>query len=233
MKEQTFDHFRGLFADFYGAVKEWHGNAPHPNGAHSLEHDVTVSMLVVRIGPDDRTIEKAWCASLIHSVDRQFGRYSNQEEKEVIQQATIQKMGHLLAYLPADYFSQEEVEEIFQAALRHSEMNQDDQSLVQRVLMDADRLANLMMSLPMRAAAHQYKQPVLELQYLDRVNPASTYADPLSAIDDVRWCIHDYLPQMRLPLAVALAQVCAQRLEGYLALVKADYDDLGITGIVL
>lgn len=166
---RTFDQYRKLFPDFYAAVKTGHENAPVKNGAHGLDHDVTVAMLAVRIAPNKRTADKVFCAALLHSTDRQFGRWSTPGQKRDIDNAVVVTMRCHLKYLPENFFSDDEVEEIFQAALRHAELNQYDQSMTQQVLMDADRLANLQMAVVLRAAAHQHHRPALELQWLGSV----------------------------------------------------------------
>jgi HD superfamily phosphodiesterase len=230
---RTFAEYRIFFAPFYEAVRDGHEAAHVKNGAHGLDHDVTVAMLAVQIAPDERTADKAWCAAMLHSIDRQFGRWSTPEEKAAIDRQFAETMRTYLKELPEAFFSQEEVEEIFEAARRHSELNQQDQSLTQMVLMDADRLANLQMAVVLRAAAHQHHRPALELQYLGSVNPKSTYREPLSALDDLWWNLHEYLPQMRIPQAVALSKAYALRIRQFMDAVKSDYDDLGLTGVEL
>jgi hypothetical protein len=228
-----FSFYRDRFHGLYTSVKAGHANAPVKNGAHGLDHDVTVAMLAVRIAPDERTADKAFCAALLHSTDRQFGRWSTHEEKEQIARATADAMVQHLEKLPDEFFSDEEDAEIFQAAFRHAELNQDDQSTTQHVLMDADRLANLQMAVILRAAQHQHHRPALELKWLGSVNPASTYREPCSAMDDLWWNLHEYLPQMRMPKAIELAGVYASRIRAYMDAVKADYDELGLTGVSL
>lgn len=230
---RSFNEYRANFSAFYQAVKKAHQEAPIKNGAHGLDHDVTVAMLGVSIASDQRTADMVWIAAMLHSIDRQFGRWNSQAEKAAIDSKIDDLRNSLVRLLPEDYFKPSELILICEAAKRHSEMNQDDQSLIQIVLMDADRLANLMMSVVIRAAQHQAHRPALELQYLDGMNPDSTYNEPMSALDDLRWCVKDYLPQMRIPAAKQLAETYAKRLEAFMVEIRDDYMDLGLAGVVL
>ena len=221
----TFEMLREKFKDIYEAVKEWHNTAPCQHRGHGFDHDVTVAMLAVQIAPNDHVAEMAFVAGLLHSTDRTMEQGNTFKVTE--------KVLNFLSHLPRNCFTTAETVDILISVIRHSEMNQDDQSLVQQVLQDADRLANLQMTVVMRAAQHQAHMPVIELEYLETVNPNSTYHVPMSALDDLKLCIRDYIPQLRLPKAIALGERYKLRLEAYISEIIIDYEELGLKGVVL
>lgn len=194
-------------------------------GGHGLDHDVTVAQIATRIAPDPRTAEKAWCAAMLHSVDRMFERGNT---KLIEEQTRV-----LLKFLLDGHFTIEEIEEICQAALRHAELNRDDQSITQQVLMDADRLANLMLSVVIRAGQLMPGIPSLEFEYLNERNPATTYHDPKSVLDDLRNNLAEYPCKLRTPAAVALSAKYTKQLEAYIASIVESYGELGLTGMSL
>ena len=223
--KQLFETYRNRFAALYQAVLEGHKNAERPHRGHGLDHDVTVAQLAATIAPDERTGEKAWVAALLHSTDRTVEKGNTTKVESFI--------GVYLKELPEGYFSNTEVEEIFVAVMRHTELNQGDQSLTQQVLMDADRLANLQAAVIIRAGQFQPTIPALELQYLDSINPQSTYHEPKSVIDDLRANIREYIPKLRLPQAISLGTKLGSRLQAYIDMVQDDYRSIGLDGVIL
>lgn len=223
---KTFAEFRETFVGFYGAVKEFHKTAPRPHRGHGLDHDVTVAQLAVQIAPDERTGEKTWCAGMLHSVDRMVERGNIALVEQSIRD--------ILTYLPNDYFNSDETEEICQAALRHDELNQDDQFVVQQVLMDADRLANLMPAVVVRAGQFLPEIPAFEFEYLDgKRNPAGDYYHPRSVIDSLRNNIEEYMPRLRILGAKELAEIYVMELTEFIVSLEASYKKLGLAGISL
>jgi hypothetical protein len=220
---KTFDAYRLLFTVFYQAVRDLHTESPRKHRGHGLDHDVTVAQLSVIIAPDDaHTADKAWVASLVHSVDR------------LVAGMTVSSaIRALLSHLPADYFTSYEMEEIFLAALHHNEKNKEGQSLTQQVLMDADRLANLQPTVIIRAGQFQPDIPPFELAYLSGNNPASTYHEPQSIIDDLRTMISEYIPQLRMPNARVLGEEYVRALNAYMASVRDVYQRLGLENAIL
>ncbi len=191
----TFEEYRKRFRGLYDAVKQLHESSSHPHQGHGLDHDVTVAMFGVRISPDARTAEKAFCVGMMHSTDR------------IVEQTEIPRtLITCLDHLPAHYFTPGELDEIYNAAFEH-EVPQDDDSLVKQVLMDADRLANIMLSGALRAAQWLNGKPVVEFEYLAGArNPATTWDAPCSALDGVR-VVYQMLHPMRTPKGIELAKV--------------------------
>jgi hypothetical protein len=202
----TFQQFREMFPDFWAYTLSLHRNPPHASvchPGHTEIHDASVIALCGKIAPDNRTALKAQVAAALHTFD-------HLEKKELVK-ALMEKA---LLLVPKGFFTQKELDEILTAALRHKELNKDDgsQSLTQQVLMDADRLANLMLVTYLNLARCPTNRPTLELEHLRKNNPATTYRDPKSVLDEAR-THYAYLPMFRMEKAKLLASEYAAEFE--------------------
>lgn len=223
---KTFEEYQKLFGNFYNAVKIFHKKSEGPHRGHGLDHDVTVAQIASYIAPDSWTAKKSWCSGMLHSIDHMVERGNT----ALVEQRTRD----LLRYLPDDVFKTGDLEEICQAAVRHSELNRDDQSVVQQVLMDADRLANLMPAVVIRAGQFLSGIPAFEFEYLEGIrNPVSNYRHPQSVLDNLRTLAIEYVPQFRIPKAKDLADIYATELEEFILSVETSYKKLGLVGISL
>lgn len=215
----SFDSYRiDLFPDMYAAVKRLHTTSASRNRGHGLDHDVTVAMLTQTLIEPGRMAEKAWIVGMLHSVDRLVGH-----------EEAAQVTGMLLRALPAGYFSDDEIAEMHAAAMRHGEKNLPGQSLLQQVLMDADRLANLMLLALVRIGQFNPDIPVVEFEYIDRENPLSTYQSPRNTLDAIRHCL-EWKSWFRLPEAQRRGALLCEVLERYLSLIESPYIELGLAG---
>ncbi len=217
----TFESQRTLFTDFYNEVRRKYLSAINAgNRGHGFDHDAMVSSIALRIAPSLRLGQKSWCAGMLHSFDRM---YKKEEIKDLMNDCT----GHLSLF-----FSPKEREEIVEAAYRHDELNQDDQSETQIVLMDADRLANMQLSVTIRAGQFRPEIPAIDLKYLDGyIDPLSNYDNPRSVLDNLRLIIIRFVPNLRTQKAKEIGSVYAIRLEEYIKSIEQDYKDMGISGI--
>ncbi len=223
----TFEDYKRKFFGLYNEAKRLHNESPYRHTGHGVDHNVTVGMLAVLIAPNHRTGEKAFCAALLHSLDR----ISDQKESQTPKERFYGLATLCLGKLPNSLFTFGEQYEIMEAAIRHAELNQYDQSLTQQVLMDADRLANLMPAVVMRAGQFRHNIAALEFWCLDgKCNHLSTYANPQSVVDALRLNISEYIPQLRLPKAIELAQRYVRLLEQYLSWVEESNDEIGLKG---
>ncbi len=220
----SFSTLKETFQKFYVSVKLGHQDTDKRHRGHGFDHDAVVATLVLAIAPNERTATKAWCAALLHSTDRLTGGDAEQ---------TREIMNSHSKHLPDNFFTEEEVSEIITAALRHDELNQSDQSLTQQVLMDADRLANLMLAVVIRAGQFRPNIPALEFDHLSRPNPQSTYKTPHSVLDNIRSLSDSFLPQLRIDKAKELGQAYAEELEHFVEKTESQYKDLGLEGISL
>jgi hypothetical protein len=138
-----------------------------------------------------------------------------------------------LSKLPVEHFTINEIDEMRQAALRHGEKNGPNQSLTQQVLQDADRLAILMVAILFQIGQGYQKLPVLQLEFLSENNPASTYDEPCSCIDDLRNCISEFVPQFRLPNAIEMVQEKVSRLNHIIGLIQLEHMEIGLDNLSL
>ena len=129
-------------------------------------------------------------------------------------------------------FSQDDIHEIVEAAYRHSERNQTDQSETQITLMDADRLANMQSAVIIRGGQFRPTLPALDFNYLEgAANPLSTYERPMTVLDNLRFIIYNFPPQLRLPEAKRLGVIYTDRLSSYIKSVEDDHKELGLKNI--
>ncbi|MBP6948856.1 MAG: hypothetical protein KBC41_02055 [Candidatus Pacebacteria bacterium] len=223
MRTKTFEDFKKLFPEFYNSVKNLHNSTSHIDyGGHKIDHDITVSMLAVKIIKDKKVAKKAWCAAMLHSVDRMV-------PKEKIK-ATMETISKSLNH----FFNDVEIKEIIEAAFRHSERNQHNQSETQQVLMDADRLANMQYAVIIRGGQHRPNLPVFEFEYLSgKCNPLSNYESPKSILDNLRIIITSYTEQLRIPKAKRLGDVYGKKLQKFITSIEKDYEYLGLKNSVI
>ncbi len=187
------------------------------HGGHGLDHDITVAALVTKIAESHSVSEKAWCSAMLHSVDR------------LVPEDQLKKVTISLAERLSDFFVAEEIAEIVETAMRHSELNQDNQSDTQITLMDADRLANMQMAVIIRGDQFRPTIPALEFSYLrGQKNPLSSYDEPRSVLDNIRFIISNYVPQLRLHQAKKLERVYEKRLTTYISAVEEDHQELDL-----
>lgn len=220
----SFLEFREKYPDFYGAVKSLRENPPSPGpcyNGHRFEHDAIVAAQVFRIASDDRTAEKAAVAAMLHSFDHCVRR---EHVREAMVDAALR--------LPEGAFTTDELDEIVFAALHHKELNADNQSLTQQVLMDADRLANMMAVLWINLGKCVPDIPTVDLEHIVELDPETTYREPKNNLDNMKthfW----YLPMFRLPKAIEISKVYAARMEAFLLAVETEFKELGLVGVKL
>ncbi|KKU82065.1 MAG: hypothetical protein UY07_C0004G0010 [Parcubacteria group bacterium GW2011_GWA1_47_8] len=168
---------------------------------------------------------------MLHSMDRMAKK--NEDKVEFMKNVGVIILAHLDS-LPIGYFDSEEIIEIWNSAWRHGELNQNDQSITQQVLMDADRLANLMPAVIIRAGQFLPNIPTFEFEYLaGKRNPETTYDKPRSVLDNLRNLIAEYIPKLRTPKAKELAVEYVRTLEGFISALEESNKQLGLDDISL
>jgi hypothetical protein len=211
------DQYQPRFPALYEHIKRLHAESTTGEYGHGLDHDVLVAEFAAYICPDPAYTDMVWVSGILHSLDRVVG-----------DEAAPQAIRDALEIVRTD-FTEEQRAEILEAVLRHSELNRDDQSFTQIVLMDADRLANLQMATPIRAGQFRPSIPPLETEYLDTMNPASTYREPKSILDDLRHVLQ-WVDWLRTPRGKELGQEAGKDIRLYLELVTKSYKLLGLSG---
>jgi hypothetical protein len=223
---KSFETYRNQFSDFYAAVKEIHDKAERPHRGHGLDHDVTVAQMTQLLVEPGHFAEMAWCAAMLHSVDRTLLRDKRQFARaEHIIRVTLEKLPHK-HFTPGEQFL------IFEAAVRHGEKNQDDQSSLQQILMDADRLTNLQMLVIIRSGQFCADIPAVELEYIGMFNPKTQYDSPMNALDDLRHCL-EWRDWFRVPKAKEMGNQLCDELARYIARCEETYHVLGLAGVKL
>lgn len=213
----AMEKYRPRFPVLYAHIKRTHAASTTGEYGHGLDHDVLVAEFAVHICPDRAYADMVWVAGILHSLDRVVG-------DEAVSQAI-----HDALEIVREHFTDEQRLEIYEAVMRHSELNKDDQSFTQVVLMDADRLANLQMAIPIRAGQFRPSVPPLEMEYLDTMNPASTYRSPKSILDDMRHGLQ-WVAWLRTPRAQELGSEAEKDIKAYLELIAKPYRLLGLAG---
>ena len=161
-----------------------------------------------------------WIASDLHSLDRMFPK-----------EDFVKNLWKYLNYVMGD-FTITEINEIFVAARDHGGKNSDEDSELTVLLKDADRLANIMLGIVIRSGQFTPNIPAMELEYLKTPNPASTYREPTSVIEDLRGCfeLEDWI---RTPKAKEIAAPLFAELRHYTNTLASQYEALGLAGVVL
>lgn len=192
-----------------------------------------VAQYCILIAPDKRSGDLAWIAALLHSFDHLFAEGADpfippeEQEKEV----ALERMMQMYLSLLPESVSDDEQRLIVDASLTHKSANSADDSDVKITLQDADRLANIGALVIVRGAQYHPSIPAAELDYLDRPNPASTYRDPQSVMDNIRDCLDwEDNPKfgLRLPEAKRTGAKHFAYLRAYFQQIKLQFEEVGL-----
>ena len=231
-KMKPFEMYRERFRAVYDAVALRHRESSRAHRGHGLDHDVTVATHALLIAANPRAAEKAFVASMLHSMDHLVGESIHQggDHKKV-----GEAIRECLSHLPANYFNPAEIEEIFDADMRHEELLPSGQSSeTLELLQDADRLTNLMPSWIIRAGQFQPHLPAIEFEHLDGTpNPQTTYSSPRSVLDDLRITLASYRDKFHTERAKEIGRKYIEMVENYISSVERTYEELGLSNVRL
>ena len=219
---ESFDSYRKKFAALYDAVKNMHETSPHQHRGHGLDHDVAVAQMAALIAPTPRIADSGWVAALIHSTDRlvEANEYAIQLRK-------------YLDLLPANFFSDKEIEDVYLAVFEHDEKSPTHRCPTQEVLQDADKLINMQATVFIRAGQFRFDIPTVELAHLEKINPASTYHAPKSVMDGLKIMTSEYPELIYTQKGKELASRYVERLRDYEQQILEDYRLLNLIGVIL
>lgn len=144
---------------------------------HGLDHDLLVMGYTLRIAPTKELAELAWIAASLHSLDRHFGEQA---------ESNISKLLEVTSLDP------EKKQTILTAVMRHDKKNDEDDSVVQILLQDADRLANINPSVLIRSGQFRPGIPALEINekaLSPAPVPGESYQNPPSCLRDISKCL--------------------------------------------
>ncbi len=226
-----FNEYRTRFLPLYEGVKRLHETGPGHQG-HGLDHDAAVAMMgtiIARRVAGGHLANMAFCAGMLHSLDH-------------LVQNVPEELIRLLD-LTADIFTNEERDDIQRAVLRHAEFKDKDlatRSVVQRVLMDADKLVNMDPIVIVRAGQFFPNTPAIELDHMNPpsgqtyANTASTYQDPRSVLDNLRGSLEWTEPGwMHFPVSQQMAVERANFIRSFISNAEDAFEPLGLVGVIL
>ncbi len=189
------------------------------NHGHGLDHDVTVAQFAALVAPTERLGEKGWVAGMLHSSDRIVGKEKFGDQTK-----------EFLGLLPKDYFSRIEIDQIYEAVIRHGEKFTIADNETHAVLQDADKLGNLGMSVFIRGGQFRPNIPAFDFLYLEKNNPGSTYHEPQSVLDAVRITISEYRDTFNFAKSREIAHIYIKDLEMCVQKIKENAEEIGLAG---
>ena len=204
-----------IYSQTAGLVKQAHLDAKL-FGHHDWVHVFRVGQLAMEIYNHEwknaGLASYAGVAGLCHSADRVL-----QAKKESSEEADIRRLLEQWITL-----TNPQGEDIINAILRHSNVNDDADSRFQIALMDADRCVNMSLDLVIRSGQHFPNLPPVDYVHWTK-NPNATYRDPKSVLYDIN-CALDWIdPQSavccRTELGKKIASERALNLRSYIDLM--------------
>lgn len=217
--EALFTMFPALFA----AVKKSHKEVGMLFGSgHDFHHTCAVANYALLVAPDERTAQLAAIAGLCHNADRILEKQRGLRTDLI----PAREIEGLISYWLLDLMNGTDWAFIIDAVLKHSQPNDDRDSLVATTLKDADRLANADAFWLPRAGRFRPNIPVVHPDDITG-SASSDFRNPRSILDD---CVHvlewfdddDRLVCLRLPKAKDLGAPLARRLREWRNEVLAD-----------
>lgn len=221
---ELFEKFRDKHREFYNEVKRLHDSYPNQRG-HDMYHNIHVALFGLKIA-DQAIQELVWLSAIPHSLDRIAG--DNNFE------TNIRNCLKLVKGLNVS-----DIETVFDAVMNHGKLNEDSDSPVLVALKDADRLANMFLTLVIRVGQHRPNIPACEMKYLRKSNPAcptsdlASHSKPQSSLDDLRYCSTNWPKMMRTPKGKVLIGPLAAEITTFLDKVASQYEWLGMDQIDL
>ena len=173
--------------------------------SHNFLHALMVAQYAKIIANDENTGIAAWVAGIIHNTDRLFS-----------EQKVLERLKYYLETPDSSclYFRlhDSDQEDIIEAVLNHSNLNDPNDSPVTITLKDADRLANIGANMPVRSGQHYHNLPDYDPRYVKNSDPEATYRNPKTCLHDIK-CALEWKSMLRLPKAKKLAKPWFKQLQ--------------------
>lgn len=224
--EKSFDTYRKEFSTFYHHLEK---EGVTSNKGHGFEHDITVASIAVLIAEDEVTQRLAWVAAMLHSLDHKLVVEGEDKNASYFYSKVQGEICKKLALLPTGIFQKEDLVIIEDAVLHHGERSPNNRSQTLHVLQEADMLANMSLDVAMRGGQYRPNIPAIELDYIESINPLSSYSNPQSVFDAIQITITEYVPKITLKKAIVLAEQRKNDLELYVEKVRKAYRDVGLS----
>lgn len=209
---------------------------------HDADHDLEVGQLAYMVAwpKDQNDAVLAGVAGLMHSTDRILEAKLNLE-KRTISEAPEEEVSASVRWMLTNFTDirdKERMDRIVEAVINHgSKPNQSEDDLITIAVADADRLANMGATLPIRSGQHNHNVRLLnpetiEVDPTDR-SPREKYNNPDSVLWDIQNCANWYLDgnnpySLRLDKSLELGRIRAERLVGMIQAIK---DERALVGL--
>ncbi len=208
---------------------------------HDMDHDLEVGQLawLILAETDAEAAVLAGVAGLLHSTDRILERKLSLSQEtistvpeEVVREVLCEMLHQYVCIDAADR------DRVIGAVIHHgSKPNREGDDLVTIALADADRLANMGATLPIRSGQHHSSVRILnpvtiQVDYSER-HPREKYNHPDSVLYDIQNAIDWYrkpegLYALRLPKALEIGKIRAKRLETLIEDILAERALVGL-----
>ena len=223
-------------------VRNMHESTGLVASGHDADHDFEVGQLALMVAwpENQQSAVLAGVGGLLHSIDRildvSFGL--KQETVSVAAVESVSASVRSLLVLCTDVTDQESIDRIVRAVVYHgSKPNQSDDDMIMIAVADADRLANMGATLPIRSGQHNHNVRLLnhltiEVDPSNR-SPREKYNNPDSVLWDIQNCIDWYRKPdgpyaLRLPMSLEIGKIRAERLEQCIQDIKNDRVFIGL-----
>ncbi len=229
------------FPELTRAVAQAHKEVGLVASGHDMDHDLEVAelALVVAWDHDESAAVLAGVAGLLHSMDRILERRLSLSQEtistvpeEVVREVLCEMLHQYVCIDAADR------DRVIGAVIHHgSKPNREGDDLVTIALADADRLANMGATLPIRSGQHHSRVRILnpvtiQVDYSER-HPREKYNHPDSVLWDIQNAVNWYrqsdgLYALRLPKALEIGKIRAERLERLIEDILAERALVGL-----
>lgn len=145
---------------------------------HGFDHAYAVASNCLKIA-DGEAAELAWVSAICHNTDRHYGEENVRPMME--------------RYLSLTGFNGPQKRVVTEAVLNHSHRPGPNDELITVILMDSDKLANIDLTVLIRASQFRPNDPILDLRYPDATvknrPPGTHYKNPGSILMDMAGCL--------------------------------------------
>ena len=223
-----FEQIREGFRPFYDLVKGFHeANPSTRQRGHGMEHNVHVALhgmdiVVEDFAADPFMMDAIFLASIGHSLDRLVERGDDNGFAGLVA-TCLETVDHPNPAMKVN---------VKNAILEHGKKNDPNDGMLTVILKDADRVANIGAALAIRSGQFYSGLPPYEMAYLRTVNPAHTYHDPASVLEDLRECFV-WGDWMRTRRGQQMFNLKSANLQDYLFKVAAEFEMIGMDTVTI
>lgn len=163
-----------VFPELTNKVRQDHIEKRATGKGHNFLHALMTGQYAEMIAEEKDIAILSWIAGVIHNTDR---IYSEQKVMQVLQS---------YLNLPSLNLIECEKQDILEAILNHSKLNDPNDNPVTVTLKDADRLANIGPNIFIRSAQLYHQLFDYDPRYIAEPDPTATYRNPKTCLHDIR-----------------------------------------------